>query len=164
MRKTKAEINEEIFRAKGALDMLMCHLGLEVDPNSGSIYFIDEDTDRMVDMYIDGLKCIYPFLRTDEPRPIQRGEIEFNPYFNTKLMLNIVEWYFAEHGYLVTMQKITNARPDNIGHIEIEFANGVVYKSDAYYKDSLKYIDILMKLEQAPPIEFERLRRYDIKL
>ena len=62
------------------------------------------------------------------------------------------------------MQKITNARPDNIGHIEIEFANGVVYKSDAYYKDSLKYIDILMKLEQALPIEFERLRRYDIKL
>ena len=114
MRKTKVEINEETFRAKGALDMLMCHLGLEVNPNSGSIYFIDEDTDTMVDMYIDGLKCIYPFLRTDEPRPIQRGEIEFNPYFNTKLMLNIVEWYFAEHCYLVTMQKITKNLRKNI--------------------------------------------------
>ena len=164
MRKTKAEINDEIFRAKGALDMLMCHLGLEVNPD-GSIFFLNDD-DMMVDMYIDGMKCIYPFIRTEngELRPIQKGEIEFNPYFNTKLMLNIMEWYFAEHGYLVNMQKITNARPDNIGHIEIEFANGVVYKSDAYYKDSLKYIDIIMKLELALPNEYERLRTYDIKM
>ena len=160
MRKTKSEINNEIYRAKGALDMLMCHLGLECGPD-GTIYFIDDD-DMMVNLYIDGLKCIYPFIRTDGViRPIQKGEIEFNVYFNSKLMMSVLEWYCIERNYLITMQKITNGRPDTIGHIEVEFANGVVYKSDAYYKDSLKFIDILMKLEQAPQIDFERLRSYD---
>ena len=157
MRKTKAEINEEIFRSKGALDLLMCYLGIE-HTNNGNMYFYDDD-DNIIDMYIDGMKCVYPFTANRIP---QKGEIEFNVYFNTKLMLSILEWYFAEHGYIVNIQKITNGRPDTIGHVEIEFMNGVVYKSDVYYKDSLKYIDILMKLERALPMDFQRLRSYDI--
>ena len=155
MRKTKAEINDEIFRSKGALDLLMCYLGIEYS-NDGRMYFYDDD-DNLVDMYIDGMRCIYPFAR-----PAQRGEIDFNVYFNTKLMLSILEWYFAEHNYIVSIQKITNGKPDNIGHVEIEFMNGVIYKSDVYYKDSLKYIDILMKLEGALPMDFQRLREYDL--
>ena len=155
MRKTKAEINDEIFRSKGALDLLMCYLGIEYTAD-GRMYFYDDD-DNIVDMYIDGMTCIYPFVRQ-----AQKGEIDFNPYFNTKLMLNILEWYFAEHSYIVNIQKITNGRPDNIGHVEIEFMNGVIYKSDVYYKDSLKYIDILMKLEGALPMDFQRLRSFDI--
>ena len=109
MRKTKAEINDEIFRSKGALDLLMCYLGIEYS-NDGRMYFYDDD-DNLVDMYIDGMRCIYPFVR-----PAQRGEIDFNVYFNTKLMLSILEWYFAEHNYIVSIQKITNGKPDNIGH------------------------------------------------
>lgn len=158
MKKTKAEINEENYRAKGALDILMCYLGMEHD-SQGNMFIYNDDEDVSLELYINGLKCIYPFV--NQEIPIQKNEIEFNVYFNTRLMISILDCYFAEKGYIVNIQKITNARPNTIGHVEIEFANGVVYKSDAYFKDSLKYIDIIMKLEQAPLIEFERLRSYD---
>ena len=43
MKKTKAEINEENYRAKGALDILMCYLGMEHDSQGNMFIYNDDD-------------------------------------------------------------------------------------------------------------------------
>ena len=151
------QIDEEIRKSRECVDTLMRFMNIEpyVD---GTLYIMDDDMEEVQHIVIDGMFCIYP----DPNREPAKNEIPFDVYNNTRLMSTMLTIFIANKGWGVDMQKITNNRPDRLGHLEILFSNGVTWSSNAYKKDSLKYLDMIMKLQGALPPDFERLKGLDI--
>lgn len=156
MRKKKSEIMEEQRRITETYNILAMYLGLEryVDDT----IYCNEDDEEIEHLMINGYYCKYP-----SPDAIPgNDEIIFDTYNNTKLMNAVLMWYISKKGWQVEQFLYTNPKPDAVGHLEIKFTNGVVHKSQVYYKDSLKAIDLLLQYEQAAPGDYQRLRGIDI--
>ena len=150
-------MDEEIRKSRECVDTLMRFMNIEIYVD-GTLYIMDYDTDEAQHIVIDGMFCIYPF----GDRELARNEILFDVYNNTRLMSTMLAIYISNKGWGIDIQKITNNRPDRLGHLEILFSNGVTWSSNAYRKDSLKYLDMIMKLQGALPPDFERLKGLDI--
>lgn len=157
MRKTKAQMALEQKRIEISITLYMRYLGLDI-LDTGTLVFQDEDTDEYEVLRIDGNLCKYP-----DPKFIQDpyNETLMDVYTTTKNTIKLFYNYMMRMGYKIEMVYLTNVKTDKWGHLEVMFANGVKYISNDYYKDSLKYIDLIMQLEQAIPDEFAVLREID---
>ena len=151
----KVKMTDE-YRAIRALDLLMRTIGLETYVD-GSITYEDEDECTLETVKIDGYVCKYPGTPTD------RNEISLDIYNNPKFAVKLFLFYIAKMGYQINIMYLTNTKPDTLGRFEVEFANGVKYTSHVYTKDSLKYIDMVMALENVFPAEYEQLKEIDIQ-
>lgn len=158
MRKTKAMIALEHERVIRSIELYMRYLGLEID-NTGTIYYEDEDDMTRSIIRVDGSICKYP-----DPKYIQDPYIEemMDVYNTTKNAIKLFYYYINRLGYKIDYIYLTNTRPDTFGTLCIVFANGVKYESNPYLKDSLKYIDMVMQMEQAVPDEFDMLKGIDL--
>lgn len=155
---TKKEMELEEQRSKRALDLMMRYIGLDIYVDGTIVYMNDDDDyDSAEPILIDGMPCKY--IGYDVGRTDTTLEIYNNPKYAQKLLL----WYIAKNGWGIDIMSITNRRPDTVGRLEIKFSNGVDYSSRVYKKDSLKYIDMVMALEQAPEFEFAELKELDIE-
>ena len=124
------------------------------------IYYYDEDENVSEKIYIDGFACKYPAFPINDPK----SEIILDVYNNTKICSHLVHYYNKNiMHYDVDISYITNARMDTIGRFEVRYTNGAIISSNVYNKDTLKYIDFIMKMEEAVPMDFDRLRELDIK-
>lgn len=155
--KKKVDILEDARRIRVCTDTLIRFMGIEVYVD-GSMYIYDDDTCTAQQIIINGMYCIYP----NEGYEPKQNEMIFDVYNNTRLMATMLSIYIANKGWGIDMQKITNNRPDTLGHLEILFSNGVKWTSNAYKKDSLKYLDMIMKLEGALPDNFAQLKGIDL--
>lgn len=142
-----------------ATDLFMRYVGLEVDSN-GYIYYYNDDNDTITQLYLDGMKCVYPKFEVKDPKL----EIALDVYNNPKQCAQILYFYNNNIlGYQIDMMFLTNSKSDTMGRLEVRYINGTVYDSNVYFKDTLKYIDMVMKMEQAVPMDFTRLRELDLR-
>lgn len=159
MTKKEKEAMQELQNMEVAVDLMLRYIGMDVDEN-GYIYYYDEDENVSEKIYIDGFACKYPAFPINDPK----SEIILDVYNNTKICSHLVHYYNKNiMHYDVDISYITNARMDTIGRFEVRYANGAVISSNVYNKDTLKYIDFIMKMEEAVPMDFDRLRELDIK-
>ena len=159
MTKKEKEAMQEFQNMEVAADLMLRYIGMDVDEN-GYIYYYDEDENVSEKIYIDGFACKYPAFPINDPK----SEIILDVYNNTKICSHLVHYYNKNiMHYDVDISYITNARMDTIGRFEVRYANGAVISSNVYNKDPLKYIDFIMKMEEAVPMDFDRLRELDIK-
>ena len=159
MTKKEKEAMQEFQNMEVAVDLMLRYIGMDVDEN-GYIYYYDEDENVSEKIYIDGFACKYPEFPINDPK----SEIILDVYNNTKICSHLVHYYNKNiMHYDVDISYITNARMDTIGRFEVRYANGAVISSNVYNKDTLKYIDFIMKMEEAVPMDFDRLRELDIK-
>ena len=159
MTKKEREAMQELQNMETAADLMLRYLGMDVDEN-GFIYYYDEDENVSEKIYIDGFACKYPAFPINDPK----SEIILDVYNNTKICSHLVHYYNKNiMHYDVDISYIINARMDTIGRFEVRYANGAVISSNVYNKDTLKYIDFIMKMEEAVPMDFDRLRELDIK-
>ena len=159
MTKKEKEAMQELQNMEVAADLMLRYIGMDVDEN-GYIYYYDEDENVSEKIYIDGFACNYPAFPINDPK----SEIILDVYNNTKICSHLVHYYNKNiMHYDVDISYITNARMDTIGRFEVRYANGAVISSNVYNKDTLKYIDFIMKMEEAVPMDFDRLRELDIK-
>ena len=154
---TKAEMEKEEKRKIEASELMMRYLGLEVD-EFGYIVTTDDDGEIESRINIAGKLCKHPLYQIDNPKK----EIAMDIYNNLKFCSNLVYFYNKSHNYVVQMMYLTNTKMDTTGRFVIEYGDGNKFASDVYCKDSLKYIDFIMKLENALPQDFKHLRELDI--
>lgn len=141
-----------------AADLMLRYLGMDVD-EQGFISYFDEDECTDEKIYIDGYACKYPSYPIEDPK----SEMILDVYNNSKICSQLVHYYNKNiMNYDVDMNFLTNGKPDTPGSFKVKYANGVTIASNVYNKDSLKYIDFIMKMEQAVPMDFDRLRELDI--
>lgn len=155
-KKTKKELEKEDLCMRRAADTLMRTLSMELYAD-GSIIRLDEENQTLEHVAIDGNICKYPGYE------LNSGEILFDVYTNSKNAFKMLMWYLASKGFMFDTLFLTNNRPDTLGHLEIDFCNGVKYKSHIYKKDSLKYLDMILALEQCYEWDFDDLKGIDIE-
>ena len=155
---TKKELEIEEKNSKKALDLIMRHLGLDIYID-GTIVYTDDDDDfgSAEPILIDGMPCKYIGY------PVDKTETTLEVYNNPKYTHKLLLWYIARNRWGIDIMSLTNRKPDTLGRLEIKFSNEVTYTSHVYKKDSLKYIDMVMLLEQVPEYEFAELKELDIE-
>lgn len=156
MAKKVNKLTDEI-RSIRALDIVMRTIGIELYVD-GTLTYEDEDNDTIEPVLIDGLACKYPGYPVNP-----NTELCLDVYMNPKLATRVFLYYISKKGYQINMMYLTNSRPDNLGRFEVEFGNGVKYTSHVYKKDSLKYIDMILALEDVFPTEYAELKELDIE-
>lgn len=126
------------------------------------------------------------FPYTDEYEKVVATDEEtfkiFNPYENLKLMEYCFRWFLdyeigiSEERVLVLA--LSNNKMNSIGHCMIKFykkepginydentnidTDGTVVEGHDYYRDCLKYADMMMMFSGALPFEYDELRKMEL--
>lgn len=128
MNKIDKEINE----------IIMNEMGLDIGLES-RIY--DQDTMRPIE--INGMKVMAPGVYGG------KQSVEFDPYNSVKQMSYLFGYYtkkFAEENGKEVIASYEINTEDKKGKIECRFDDNETISSEAYYRDSLKYTDMIMKM------------------
>ena len=126
MIKTKEDFNTRILQ----------EVGLEVDKHG---HVIDQDTGIQLQFKGKNMKV----------GQCNRDEIQFDPLGNANVMASLFGYYIsnrmAEDGRYVSTYYSTTKEKNERGSIEVKEGDDVV-SSDKFYNDSLKYGDLIFKL------------------
>ena len=158
--KKKSEIIEEEKRINESFTLVSSYLGLEVYQD-GTIYWNDDDDDVIPEaLTISGNFCKVPGPNIE----IGPNEISMDIYNNSRLAFSLLLWYLYKKGpaFHPQSQIFTNKKPDEVGRLIIQFPNGTEWSSYAYYKDSLKVIDLILRANRAVQRDLDILRSLDI--
>lgn len=122
---------------KDLCDSLMREIGLDVDIN---MCIIDQDTG--IQLEYNGKKMVYQGNRS-------KTSVPFDPLNNTKMMSHLFSYYTekvqAEDGrYFSIFYQVKDS--DTKSHLEIKEDNGNIIKSESYTNDTLKYADLIFKI------------------
>ena len=91
-------------------------------------------------------------------------ELPFDPYNNSKLALSLANFYINEFmGMEALMLGITNKKLNELGYSICKLTSGRVIEGNEYYRDSLKYIDMIYMLDGSAPPEFRALKEIDME-
>jgi len=149
----KRVIDVDVVKMHRALDLFMRYIGLDIYVD-GSITY--EDDDECVEtVLLNGYVCKHIDYE------VTPNDISLEVYYNSKNAAKLFLYYMGKLGYGINMMFLTNNKPDTIGRLEVEFANGVKYTSHVYNKDSLKYLDLIMRIENVMEGEFSQLKEID---
>ena len=119
-------------------DILMREIGLDVDSNQ---CIIDQDTGMPLEY--NGKKIVYEGNRS-------KTSIPFDPLNNTKMMSHLFSYYTEkvaeEDGrYFNMYYQVKDS--DTKSHLEaLDASSGTVLKSEPYTNDTLKYADLIFKI------------------
>lgn len=151
---------EELMMQRNTIEcsnFLMRILGLETD-SSGFITRFDDEDNSVSAFVFDGKKCKnlnYPIN--------MRTELPFDPYNNVKLCCGVLQYYITNYLHRDTnMLFITNRNMNESGNAAVIFDDGSKVEGNTYNKDTLKYIDMILVLDRAIPLEYNTLRQLDI--
>ena len=144
--------------------LLTQKLNIEID-NEGKMYLCrfdyDDDDNATIPLRFEGKVVKSTFVVGDNID--LENEIAFDPYNNVKLLIGLIGLYVEEYyptDELLTLA-ISNRRPNKLGTASISFRSGTYFDSNEYYKDSLKYIDLLYQMDGSAPPEFRKLKEID---
>lgn len=144
--------------------LLTQKLNIDIDP-TGSMYMncvdFDDEDNAVIPLRFEGKIVKSTFVVGSNIDP--DTEIAFDPYNNTKLLIGLLNLYIEMYypfEELLTLS-ISNKHTNKLGIVTLRFRSGLWFESDEYYKDSLKYIDILYRLDGSTPPEFRKIRELD---
>lgn len=117
--------------------IIMQEIGLEVGENN-RIY----DQDTGVKITINNMDVIAPGNYCD------KQSIEFDPHNNRKLMSQLFGYFLDKHSEETDIDILAyyNVDDGKNGYIECRMSNNELISSKSYQRDSLKYTDIIMRL------------------
>lgn len=119
-------------------DILMREIGLDIDSNQ---CIIDQDTG--IPLEYNGKKIVYEGNRS-------KTSVPFDPLNNTKMMSHLFSYYTEkvaeEDGrYFSAFYQVNDSATKN--HLEAkDESSGLVIKSEPYVNDTLKYADLILKI------------------
>lgn len=164
---TKKMIQEEeererltIINTNKCIGLVMQKMELDVD-RFGYIVRNNEEDNEITELNFDGKKCKSTLLNL----PIDLElELPFDPYNNSKLALSLANFYINEFmGMEALMLGITNKKLNELGYSICKLTSGRVIEGNEYYRDSLKYIDMIYMLDGSAPPEFRALKEIDME-
>lgn len=124
-------------------ELVMDEIGLYADPN-GRV--VDQQTDTA--LQIKGKNLKFPI---DESVKIGRNEIEFDPLNNQTLANSLFGFYlsnrFNEDGskYISSYATVADNANKAKGTLEVKVGPEVMVSGE-YYRDSVKYVDMIMRM------------------
>ena len=137
---------------------LMQEIGLDIDNNK---HIVDQDTGSLLQFNGKNLKFV-----ENEEEFIPRGDAAFDPIGNPKLMNHLFSYYTSkihdEDGrYVNIYYPVQDSKDVKKGAIELkEEKENIKLRSENYYNDSLKYMDLILQLNG----EDGNLSEYDDKI
>ena len=125
-------------------NVLIQKIGLELDDQN---HLIDQDTGQP--LHFNGK--IIKYNHTNINR-LAKNEVEFDPLNNTSMANYLCGYYIekmnAEEETDINIYSQSNKDRDTPGIVEAR-QNDMIIKSDTYVKDSLKYIDLINKIDNS---------------
>lgn len=90
-------------------------------------------------------------------------EIAFDPYNNHKIVTGLINLYLETYYPGIDIQSLSLAgrHLNELGNAVLKLTNGQEFKSGNYYKDTLKYLDILYQMDGSAPPEMRVLKEMD---
>ena len=90
-------------------------------------------------------------------------EIAFDPYNNHKIVTGLINLYLETYYPGIDIQSLSLAgrHLNELGNAVLKLTNGQEFKSSNYYKDTLKYLDILYQMDGSAPPEMRVLKEMD---
>lgn len=136
-------------------ELVMDEIGLYVDPY-GNV--LDQQTDTALQIKGKNLKFV-----TDNAVSVAKDEIVFDPLNNQTLANNLFGYYinnrYNENGNKYVSNYSTVPAGDGKGTVEVK-VDGSTLASGKYYADSVKYADMMMRMNGAETVD---LSDYDKK-
>lgn len=158
-------------------DLFMQRLGLEKEEATG---FIAKEPDNDEGDYYLNLNSQGETLKfdgfryvtfEDYPNYQDRQDIKiFDPYNNIKLCSFLFNWYIVNILHYdinnIIVVGITNSKMNDLGFAFVKGTdeNGKIWEIDGnpYNRDCIKYLDLIYKIEQALPMEYDKLKEVDM--
>jgi hypothetical protein len=138
-------------------NFIMQRMGLQVD-SSGFIHRYDEEENEISEYTFDGKKC-----KSIDSQSVMKNELLFDPYNNVKLCCGLLQYYITQYlGRDTNMIFLSNKNMNEHGTLTVIFDDGTQLIGNAYNKDTLKYLDMILVLDIALPFDFNFLARLDI--
>jgi hypothetical protein len=143
---------------KECADYILQRMVLDVD-KYGYIMRYDEENNELSYFTFGGKKCKYLEAYID-----QRNEMVFDPYNNVKLSNGLLQYYLNDYMEKeVVMIFLSNRNMNEPGNTTILFTDGTKVSGHEYNKDSLKYLDMILVLDQGLKPDFSTLKGMDIE-
>jgi len=140
--------------------IILQEIGLEVDKDG---IVSDQDTGTKLEYN----KKKLTLSNNKEVKHLNTEFVEFNPIDNPQLMNSLFDYYLnkinrEDDRYIGMYHSSTNDKTKK-GHIELKEGDSSI-KSGDFYNDSLKYGDLILKLNESPVnIDLEALDKEPIK-
>ena len=133
--------------------LIMREVGFEVGPGR-RIY----DQDSGMPIKINGMEVVAPGSYSN------RQFVEFDPYNNRRLMGHVFNYYINKQYEESGREVLTYYNKDDTpagGKVECRLDDNTIITSNQYTRDTLKYVDIMMRLngEENPNLE-----QYDVPM
>ena len=128
--------------------IIMREMGLEIG-NNNRIY----DQDTGTELKINGMNIVAPGC-------YQKQSMEFNPYNNKKMMSQLFGYFLNKISDEGGPNVIAFYNGDN-SRIECKTEDNEVISSGSYSKETLRYVDLVMRLNDEDPSDIN-LSKYDI--
>lgn len=165
-KKQIAEENQKELRLQkntiACIGMIMQKLELNVD-KYGYIQRFDEEGGEYTSLTFDGRRCkstLIPNIMIDPDT-----ELAFDPYNNIKLAISLLTFYIAEFiGKEILVMGPTNKKLNERGKLILKLitpAGTEITEGHEYFRDSLKYIDMIYVLDGSAPPEFTSITELD---
>lgn len=134
-------------------EIIMNEMGLDIGLES-RIY--DQDTMRPIE--VNGMKVMAPGVYGG------KQSVEFDPYNNRKQMSYLFSYYtkkFAEENGKEVIASYAVDDDNGKGKIECRLENNEIISSGSYQRDTLKYADMIMKMN-GDPNPSQTIAKYDV--
>ena len=141
--------------------LLTQKLNLSIDKD-GYMIIINEEDGWSSPMKYAGKRLVSTMVGKEID---QSTEMAFDPYNNVKLMISLLNQYIEIYmpDQEILSISISSKKLNMLGFAEIKFMDGTSYVGNEYYRDSLKYMDIIYMLDGSAPPEFAQLKNIDMK-
>lgn len=146
-------------------------IGLEIDESSGYLCcpdIIDARTQRALTFIYDGFKYVTynnKYMKLTEENP-EDTKI-FDPYNNMGLMYHCIEWFMVNQLGIdinneVISIGISNKKMNDPGYAFIIYFDKPELSGNIYNRDCLKYMDLILRLDDGIIVEYMNLKRMDM--
>ena len=135
--------------------MMMEEIGLTVDSQSR---VMDQDTREYLSFKSRQMK-----FSSQNQVTIGNRDMVFDPASNKNVAANLLDYYankLQEEGECYVSMYYEKQEDDNKTSLEAKVDNGKVHTTKPYYRDSLKYADMIMQLNGSENVD---LSEYDQK-
>nr|DAR06495.1 MAG TPA: hypothetical protein [Caudoviricetes sp.] len=172
------ELNKEYYekvKLENAMkfsNFVFQRIGLEIDEQTGYLYcpdIIDYQSQKPLAFVFDGFKYV-PFKKPYCDLAETRAEDTklFDPYNNMALMQQCLGWFMVHQLGIDTNNEvlsmgISNRKMNDPGYAFIAYFNKPELDGHIYNRDCLKYMDLILMLDDGLIIEYDQLRRMDME-
>ena len=153
-------------------NLLINRLGLEEDEDSGFLYwseFIDKTTNLPINFICNGIRYIKFNSKFEYKAELDSDNIKiFDPYNNISLMIYCLESFMVNYHNIDINNEVmsiatSNSKMNRLGYGFISYFNKEELDGNVYYRDCIKYMDLILKIDDSLHIEYEQLKRLDMK-